>query len=342
MHKLQSLLVVPFVLSFVFAQEATVGLDTDAAAAYSAENAGLAVLVLVDRERVFETYQNGHTQDRAQHLFSGTKSFAPIAALIAEHEGLLALDEKVCDTIVEWREDPRRSKITIRQLLDFTSGLQNLDSKLHSARTRDSHEAALAAEAKHDAGRRFEYGSVHLTVFGALLERKLQAAAGDDDDAPKDFVAYLEQRVLEPIGCRVERWMRDRAGHAALPFGAFLTAREWAKFGQLLLDRGKHGDEQLVPTEHLDQCFQGSEANPHYGLNFWLYGKRLHARCAAIPEDTVAAAGMYDQRLYLVPSRRMVVVRLGRTGARSGFEDREFLERLFGGDRATGDTGGRR
>jgi CubicO group peptidase (beta-lactamase class C family) len=326
--------------SLLVAAPAGQSLDAEAAAAYSDKHGGLAVLVYRDGELEFERYQNGHTADEPQHLFSGTKSFASIAALVAQHEGLLRLDEKVADTITEWRGDARRERITIRHLLDFTSGLENIDGELHSVRTPDKYAAAIACRGVHEPGVRFRYGSNHLLVFGALLERKLRAASTDERPLPKDFVGYFEARVLEPIGCRHASWLRDREGHPLLPYGAFMTAREWAKFGQLVLNGGRWGDAQIVPAEHLAECFAGSDANPVYGLNFWLVGKQTHRRDPAIPEDAVAAAGMYGQKLYIVPSRRLVIVRFGQAGVRAGFADLEFLGALFApGDAAAEPSG---
>jgi CubicO group peptidase (beta-lactamase class C family) len=303
-------------------------LDFETAADYSEEHAGLAVLVYDRDQLVFERYQNGHRRDKAQHIFSGTKSFAPMVALIAEQEGLLTLDELVCETIPEWRGDELKEQITIRHLLNFTSGLKNIDTELHSIRTRDKYAASIECDGVRAPGKRFRYGSNHLMVFGEVLKRKLAASAKEGEQQPRDFVAYLKDRVLQPIDCRFASWLRDAKGNPALPYGAYMTAREWAKFGLLVLNRGKHGDRQIVPTARFDECFVGSKANPVYGLNFWLVGKR--ARSERIPKDTVSAAGMFNQKLYIIPSRKLLVVRLGKTGSRTRFGDEGFLSRLFG------------
>ena len=307
-------------------------LNFAAAAEFSEENAGLAVLIYDDGELVFEQYQNGHLQDRTQHIFSGTKSFVPMVALIAESEGLLTLDENVCDTITEWQGDEEREQITIRHLLNFTSGLKNIDDKLHSRSMHDQYGASIACPCTRTPGKRFQYGSSHLMVFGELLKRKLKSASTKDKPQPKDFVAYLKDRILKPMDCKFSRWIRDRQGNPAMSYGAYMTAREWAKFGLLVLNRGKHGDKQLVPTKHFDECFVGSKAMPTYGMNFWLNGRIIHRRNKAVPADTVMASGMYNQRLYIIPSSNLLVVRLGRTGARTRFNDKQFLTQLFGTD----------
>lgn len=312
-------------------------LNFDEAAEFSEENAGLAVLVYDDGKLVFEQYQNGHSAKKPQHIFSGTKSFVPMVALIAQQEGLLKLDEKVCDTITEWQGDEKREQITIRHLMNFTSGLKHIDRALHSQSTPDKYAAAIACESVREPGRRFRYGSNHLMVFGELFERKLAAAAksakqkpdNETDKPPSDFVDYLNARILKPLDCKYSRWLRDSKGHPALPFGAYMTAREWAKFGLLVLNRGKHEGKQIVPDEHFDECLRGTKANATYGLNFWLIGKRAHDRNESIPADTFSAAGMFDQKLYIIPSKKLLIVRLGQTGARSRFHDGAFLSRLF-------------
>ena len=306
-----------------------VQLDFRAAAEFSEENAGLAVLVYVGAELVFEEYQNGHAADRGQHIFSGTKSFAPVVALIAQDEGLLELDEKVCETITEWRGDELREQITVRQLLNFTSGLKNNDSTLHRPSAKDVYGMSIDCKCAAEPGKRFRYGSNHLMVFGEFMKRKLAASKPKRGEQPEDFVAYLEARVLEPIGCTYTRWLRDQRGNPGLPYGAYMTAREWAKFGLLVRDRGKHGDQQLIPTDHFDEMFVGSKANPFYGLNFWLVGKRSTGD--VVPKDIVSASGKYNQRLYISESEDLVVVRLGQTGKRKRYNDRAFLTRLFGG-----------
>ena len=117
-----------------------------------------------------------------------------------------------------------------------------------------------------------------------------------------------------------------------MPFGAFLTAREWAKFGKLILDEGSWKGKQIIPGDKLKQCFVGSEANPAYGLNWWLLGKRAgtakQLASRRIPADTVAAMGAGKQRLYVIPSRNMVVVRQAEA---TKFDDGEFLQRLLYG-----------
>src|SRR5262245_5234763 len=95
-----------------------------AAADYSANHNGHAVLVLIDGKIVFERYDNGHTADEPHNLYSGTKTFwGPVIAAMIEDGLVTSLDEPVARTITEWMGDARKGRITIRHLLDLNAGL---------------------------------------------------------------------------------------------------------------------------------------------------------------------------------------------------------------------------
>jgi CubicO group peptidase (beta-lactamase class C family) len=94
-----------------------------AAADYLKERNGHAMLVYHRDQLVFEEYFNGWSADQPHRLASGTKSFSGAMLTAAVEDGLLTLDEKVVDTIAEWKDDPRKSQVTIRHLLSLTSGI---------------------------------------------------------------------------------------------------------------------------------------------------------------------------------------------------------------------------
>ena len=142
--------------------------------------------------------------------------------MIAEGEGLLTLDEPVAKTITEWKGDEQKEKITIRHLLTFTSGLKNIDRSLHGRSTKDKYAASIAGAVASEAGRKFRYGSNHLMVFGEVMKRKL-AKHEDKAVAGNDVLAYLENRVFDPIGMKHGLWIRDQKKNPLLPYGAYVT-----------------------------------------------------------------------------------------------------------------------
>lgn len=295
------------------------------AAKYSESMNGMAFLVMVDGKIVYEEYTNGGAKDSAHRIASGTKAFCGVMAAAAEQDGLLKLDEKACKTIKEWRDDPLKSKITIRQLLNITSGLDPGETP-----ETPWFAVALARVAVHEPGTTFEYGPTGFQVFGEIMRRKLKGESAQE---------YVTRRVFNPIGMRVTSWPDGGDGNPKLAAGTFLTAREWSKFGEFLRLRGNWKGKQLVSKEALLQCFKGSRANPVYGLGIWLSsdsysaiarfhpGERDPDRPVG-PPDLVMSAGSGSQRLYIIPSMKMVCVRLGESDY---YKDSALLLRLLYG-----------
>ncbi|MFM1822608.1 MAG: hypothetical protein RI967_874 [Planctomycetota bacterium] len=270
-----------------------------AAAAYSRAHEGHVVLVLRNGVEVFGDAVAPHTLETPHQLASGTKSFSGLAAALAVDDGLLDLDERVSDTIEEWRDDPRKSRITVRELLSLSGGIEPLSTVLESARSAaaagivDRAEASIAARALDEPGARFRYGPSHFYVFGELLERKLDAAGTGDADT----AAYLERRLFEPLGISVA-FTRDGARHPNLPGGGRTSARDWATFGEFVRQGGiRHADDdeirdeearRLVSRAALDALFVASGPNPEYGLTWWLLDGRRDGGTGN-PEDAIAA-----------------------------------------------------
>jgi len=307
------------------------------AADYSRENRGLSVVVIKGDKVVFEQYDNGHGADVPHMLASGTKSFAGVMAIAAVEDKLLKLDERVSDTITEWKSDARKSRVTISQLLHLISGIGG-----GTIGRPPEYADAITAAADFEPGTRFQYGPTPFQIFGEVMRRKLAAR----NEGPLD---YLKRRILDPIGLKISFWQRGRDGNPHLPSGAFLNSREWAKFGILVKNGGKWNGKKIVSEKLLDLCFVGSKANPAYGLTFWLNaagggagiddeeGAQRERETSRIsrkgiypggPSDLVMAAGAGQQRLYIIPSLDMVIVRQGRL---SRFKDDEFLARLLDG-----------
>jgi CubicO group peptidase (beta-lactamase class C family) len=321
------LLLLASVLAFIPRGGAEPGNDPRfaAAAERSGQARGFAMLVMLDGRIVHEAYPNEGAPGRATELASGTKSFSGVLALCAVEDGLLTLDEKASETLTEWRDDPRRRDLTIRQILTLTSGIPGGESALRGGRV-PSYAGAVEIAAVAEPGTTFSYGPNPFQVFGEILRRKL--VANDETVA-----SYLERRILEPLGIKPARWRSLAPGQPNLPSGAALTARDWARFGEAIrLDaRG------LLPPGRMAECFRGTAANPGYGLTWWLPGqgtvgaiarRTLHA--PGMPKDIWMAAGAGGQRLVIVPSLKLVAVRLAPLRAEDGrpFNDAQWIRAL--------------
>jgi CubicO group peptidase (beta-lactamase class C family) len=284
------------------------GMDADAALAYAQRHTLYGLLIDVAGKTVFEEYANGYDATKPHALYSGAKSFWGVTAAAAHDDGLLDLDETVAHTIPEWSAGERHARVTLRELLALTSGIGfgGLGAAV------PMYDKALATPIKDEPGERFTYGGIPLQVFGAVLARKL-ASRGLTPHA------YLRERLLDPIGLQVGSWRSLKDGTQPLPTGAFLTAREWLKFGRLVLARGVWQGTALVSEASLAPCFAGSAANPRYGLGWWL-------RPIPAPPDIVHASGSGGQAMYVIPSAGAVVVKFGQSAS---YKHDAFLKRLF-------------
>src|SRR6266508_3933506 len=159
--------------------------DCARAAKYSESKRGVSMLVIQNGRTVFEHYANGGSSRGRWPIFSGTKSFWGIAALAAARDGLFKLDDPVSDTITEWKSDPRKSQITIRELLSQTDGIEGA-SRLQRASIRDRNAMAIRLPAVAEPGSAFIYGPSHLQIFSELLRRKLKG---------RSTIAYFEGHV---------------------------------------------------------------------------------------------------------------------------------------------------
>lgn len=286
----------------------------DALKDYNRKQGGVSLLVMQNGQTLFEDETGGI--EPGYELASGTKSFWGTLAIILK----LDLDEPMGSVLTEWSDDAR-AQITVRQLLTLTSGIPG-----GTIGRPPTFAKALQTKQRYPAGQRFQYGPAPYQCFGEFLRRKYQT----------DPLKLLEKHVLQPAGVEYQDWKRGSDGQIHLPSGAKLNARNWAKFGLWVLQQQKI----LAP------CFKGTQANPAYGLTWWLknpvdpsvisgMGKamgQIAELCAekSLP-DIWMAAGAGDQRLYLIPSKNMLIVRqadriLGHMlRGDTRYSDRDFL-----------------
>jgi CubicO group peptidase (beta-lactamase class C family) len=291
---------------------------------YSQKEQGVSLLVMHRGQVLFEDYHNGFTSSKPHMLASGTKSFSGVLAIAAEQDGLLTLDEKLSDTLTEWRDSADKSQLTIRQLLSLTSGI---GGGVNLARPPSYKEAVKTVQITAAPGKKFQYGPISFQVWGEILRRKLEARS-------ETVEGYLRKRILDPLNLAVAFWSRDTDGNPNLPSGAYLTAREWVKFGEFVRLQGTWKGQSLIPADKFPQLFNGTEANKSYGLTFWLKKASLNDAALATadyskkPKDLVMAAGLGKQRCYIVPSLELVVVRMGNS--ERSFQDADLWKKLLG------------
>ncbi len=309
------------------------------AAKYFEQTRGISFLVMQNGQIVFERYANGGMENGRWPIFSGTKNFWGLAALCAVRDGLIKLDDHVADTITEWRNDPGKSQITIRQLLTQTDGIEDAPF-LHRQSIADRNSMAIRLPLLAAPGRRFIYGPSHLQIFSELLRRKLNG---------QSVIGYFGQNIAGPLNLSSLEFKRDGRGNPLPASGLELTAREWARLGEMVLGNGDYHGRQVVPASLLQQALSGTSANPSYGMTFWLNRQAPRAReidiekeldlkwqrarwggiciSRAAPPDMIACIGSGYQRLFIIPSLNAIIVRLGQD---TKFSDAYFLRLILG------------
>jgi CubicO group peptidase (beta-lactamase class C family) len=313
------------------------GAGLEAAWDYSREHNGLSLLVIQHGRILMERYAAGDGPDVRHKIYSGTKGLWCVAAVAAQADGLLNLDEPVADTITEWRGRPDRDRITIRELLNFTAGIDP-GFHLHSDDVRDRDGYAVALPEVAPPGGSFIYGPGQIQIFCEVLRRKLARRGGETP------WHYLTRRVLRPIGIGPVPHKVDAMGNPLCAAGVQMSAREWARWGEFLLGGGR----RVLPPGALGECLCGTRRNPAFGMGFWLNEEGSSGRavnvedalepkwwqvnwsdvciCPEAPRDLFVSLGSEGQRLYVIPSMDMVVVRLSED---SHYSDAEFLRLLL-------------
>jgi CubicO group peptidase (beta-lactamase class C family) len=315
----------------------------EAAQKYSAARGGLSLLVMRGDEIVYEAYSNGYGSDRIASIFSGTKGFWCLVAIAAEQDGILDLDEPVKNTISEWQNEPDKAAIRIRNLLNFTAGIEPVFA-LHGKTIADRNGYSIRRPAVEGPGQSFMYGPSQLQVFSEVLRRKLLRR----HLTPR---LYLTRRILRPLGIGDVDFREDAEGNPLLASGFKLSTRQWLRLGILVLHKGKYGHRQIVPSELIGECFRGTRANPMFGMGFWLnrtandpFVREVDVEkmldipwqrqdwhhdclCRDAPRDLIAAIGSHYQRMFIIPSMNVIIVRQGREAS---FSDARFLRLILG------------
>jgi CubicO group peptidase (beta-lactamase class C family) len=298
------------------------------AADYSKSKNGLALIVRQDGRTLLEEYHNGHRAEDSHILASATKSFSGLVLAGLVEDGIVSsFDERVAATITEWAGDPHKSRITLRQLLNLTSGLDPGPTGRLVV-----YAQAQQSKAVFKPGEAFQYGPVPYQVFGEVVKRKLKG------ETP---VEYLTRRVFRPIGLMVTGWRYGQDNNPAMATGATLRAGEWAKFGELVRARGRFEGRSVIAPGLIEELLKPSAANPAFGMGFWLEATpaieaeesgavvrpaSASSAASSAPYRIVMSAGAGKQRLYIIEPIALVVVRQGKA---SDFSDAEFLSLLL-------------
>jgi CubicO group peptidase (beta-lactamase class C family) len=279
-------------------------------------------MILVNGRIVMEEYFNDHTSNTTWEWNSAGKTLVTSAIGIAQQEELLNINNTASDYLgTVWTSMPleKENLIAVRHLLTMTSG--NDDSKQYVIKPNLTYVA--------DAGTRWAYSNIFQKLIDVV-----------SNTSNTSFETYFNEKLKSKIGM-----------DGFWNFGTFYTiyhstARSMARFGLLALNNGKWKNEQIINEAFFKQSITSSQSiNPSYGYLWWLNGKSSFMvpgdqtvyqgyLVPNAPADMYAAMGANDQRIYVVPSKKMVIIRMGEASdptnsnfAVSGF-DNDLWEKI--------------
>jgi CubicO group peptidase (beta-lactamase class C family) len=258
----------------VLSQAALDRLRTAAEAAHSD-----AVIVWKDGREVAAWYF-GKTPERLAAM-SMTKSVVSLAIgrLVTTH-AISSIDDPVFKYYPEWRQGQKQD-ITLREVLNHTSGLQDPGNSSDVERSPDAIRLALAAEISDAPGTRFAYNNKAVNLLSGIV-RKVSGKRMD---------VFLRDEIFAPLGITDVDWELDSAGNALAYAGLAIHPADLAKLGQLVLDRGRWGDRQLIASAWFDEALRGSPLNSRGGLLWWLIPERTTWVIDDARLDTLRHAG---------------------------------------------------
>ena len=241
----------------------------------------------------------------------------------------------------EWLHDDRKS-ITLEQLLRMESGLdfEETYSPLASVLTmlyRKPDMGTYAASFKKEpfGGQATWYYS---SGTSNILSQQLRRSFKDE----REYVQFLWHDFLLPLGIRSAQLEFDASGTWVGSSYMYATVRDWARIGKLVIDNGKWAGQQFLPLDWIATSILPTASyreNPEtgdppglsYGMHWWLNRKDAKGRnwMPSVPEDAIIASGHFGQYVVVIPSRQLIVVRLGLSKGPRGWDLEQFLEPIL-------------
>lgn len=286
-----------------------------------------AIVVVYGGRIVAERYAQGFNRNSRFLGWSMSKSVT--AALIGTLVDAGKLDLYAPPPVPEWKwpGDPR-GQITLVELLEMSSGLEfrepydpGSDSTAMLFESSDMGAYAAAKPLAHPVGSVWSYSSGTANILSRIALRKSGGTL-------KSIEAYARAHLWGPAGITSAMFEPDETGSFVGSSYLYMSARDWARFGLLFLDRGTINGQRLLSEKFVDFVARPAPADPRrgYGGQFWLNGVDKGRReFAHLPRDFFAAEGHNDEFVTIFPSRGAVIVRLGWTVGQAEFDrDRHF------------------
>lgn len=263
------------------------------------------ILVAWQGELIQEHYAHGIDQYSPLKGFSMSKSVMALMAVKLMEEGALNPDTPIA---LEQNWD---TTVSLHNTLHMNSGLdfkeravgENNDQGELLYEYESPVSFAISKPQVYPPGEEYNYSSGDVMITAAALQYQLGSL--------QDTYDYYQQAFFHPLniyGAVIEHGNDDIMLGCS---GVFLSARDWARLGQLILQQGEWHGDQFISQEWMDYLLSPEDSNESYGANVWLNtGQHLFPQ---LSEDAIAFVGAFDQWMVAIPSRQLIVVRTGFT-----------------------------
>jgi CubicO group peptidase (beta-lactamase class C family) len=270
----------------------------------------VAFLVIKDQKVVFEKFWDGYSNDSKSNSFSMAKSIISLLIGIALDEGYIqSVDQPVGDYLSEFKEG-EKAKVTIRHLLEMSSGLSwdEAYSSAFSMTTKGYYGKELPGlvlnqTVLREPGKFYDYKSGNTELLAIILERAVHQKVS----------SFASVKLWKPMGAQHDAfWSIDQPNGIEKAYCCFNTGiRDFARFGQLILNHGKWNDKQLVSESYLNRALapashlidENGKNVDYYGWQWWLMKYRGY--------QVYYMRGINGQYVIAVPALNTVIVRLG-------------------------------
>lgn len=291
---------------------------------FASKSESYGIIVWHEGQVIYEKYSAPYSKSTRSESASMHKSVMSLLIGIAIKEGYInGVDANVGEYILEWADDPR-GQITIRNLLEMSTGLEPLSSEggMESAAVKfmmqgeTARQTILGMALIGEPGGTFHYQNAVSQILGLILEN----ATG------KDYQDYLSEKLWKPLGANTAKvWLNEPDGFARTYSALYAEPRDWLRLGLLVKDFGKFGESQIVPESYVKSMTAPSNSNANYGWQIWRGDTYEPARfyndakvgfpvMSSEPfsvDDILYFDGFGGQRVYISRSQDLVIIRSG-------------------------------
>jgi len=275
-----------------------------------------ALLVHYDGQLIAERYGDGFGKNTPLRGMSMTKSVTSAQVGILVQQGKIDIQQPA--NIRAWQNpgDPR-SNVTVDDMLrmvsvfDYSEGYE--DKPLSDVNrvlfvSPDMAAAASQFQLSGAPGEDWAYQTLNPVLLAKIIR--------DTIDNDEEYYRFAREQLFDKLGMYHSYLQADAAGTFAGGAFMYASARDWIRFGQLYLNDGKFNGEQILPLDWADYTNTASPASLKkrpYGAQFWLNAKGATQWMPSVPADAYAARGHNGQMTLIIPSKKLVIVRLGMT-----------------------------